>query len=541
MRGAVDGHRFQPVVAADAVILMHDQIAGGDFGGVRDELVGAAAALGRPGDALAEQILLRHHRQPVGDEAAFQAEHRERDAALRQSPRRIGIFDILDVPNAVLAQHQRQALPRPRTPGGDHHGAPGRRPALAQLGKPIKRGQWLPGQNRPRPAADIHPLRAIRLAERRERKHRPRQRRIPGRLVQIQHVRRNRPVRLLARPRRPAALGKMIRDQLQPRRNRILRPEIQADRRRRQVVENRLHPLREERRVMLNPRMPMTLGHRQIQGILDRFRPKQIPPGRPEPADRRLIKRQFRRRMKIQAFYRLAAALRLRIEPANRLDRVAEQINPHRRRLARRKHVDDPATQRILARLHHRAGAIIPVRIQKPGQILRRNHRPHRQRHPGTHQRLARRHLLQRRIHRRQHNPLLRRLRLQPAQRRNPLRNNRAIRRNPVIRHAVPGRELLTTSTSGPKNPICLGQCRQPPVSSRAICSTGPSCSPSRRTSKAASTPSGTPWTVIIGMGPGSDPRGLCPLDPSQGLSPWNPVRVGEERGLVLAFQTARS
>jgi hypothetical protein len=33
-------------------------------------------------------------------------------------------------------------------------------------------------------------------------------------------------------------------------------------------------------------------------------------------------------------------------------------------------------------------------------------------------------------------------------------------------------------------------------------------------------------------MGSEGDPRGLSPLDPRQGVTPWNLVPVGEERGL---------
>ena len=58
MRRAVDLEGLEAVIAADAVVLVHDQVALGDFGGVGDELVGALAAARRAGDALAEQVLL---------------------------------------------------------------------------------------------------------------------------------------------------------------------------------------------------------------------------------------------------------------------------------------------------------------------------------------------------------------------------------------------------------------------------------------------------------------------------------------------------
>ena len=58
VRGRADAEGFEAIVAADAVFLVHDQIALGDLGGFRDELVGTLTAPGRAGDALAEQVLL---------------------------------------------------------------------------------------------------------------------------------------------------------------------------------------------------------------------------------------------------------------------------------------------------------------------------------------------------------------------------------------------------------------------------------------------------------------------------------------------------
>ncbi len=58
VRGGADLEGFEAVIAADAVFLVHDEVALGDLGGLGDELVGALAAAGRAGDALAEEVLL---------------------------------------------------------------------------------------------------------------------------------------------------------------------------------------------------------------------------------------------------------------------------------------------------------------------------------------------------------------------------------------------------------------------------------------------------------------------------------------------------
>ena len=78
VRGGADLQRLQPVVAADAVVLVHHQVAFGHFGGFGNELVGALAAARRAADALAQQILLADQREIFGHEAAFE---RQRDQA----------------------------------------------------------------------------------------------------------------------------------------------------------------------------------------------------------------------------------------------------------------------------------------------------------------------------------------------------------------------------------------------------------------------------------------------------------------------------
>src|SRR5262249_4987079 len=73
MRRTGDVQRLQPIVAADAVFLVHDEIALGDLRRFRNELVSAFAAARRPADALAQQILLTDKYYTVRNEAAFHA------------------------------------------------------------------------------------------------------------------------------------------------------------------------------------------------------------------------------------------------------------------------------------------------------------------------------------------------------------------------------------------------------------------------------------------------------------------------------------
>ena len=132
MRGGADLQGFEPVVAADAVFLVHDEVALGDLGGFGDELVGALAAAGRAADALAEQVLLADQRR-----ARSATKPRSRPSVTTAMVRRrqlaavgpgVGLLDR----DAVLAQQVGEALARAAGPGGDDGAAasarPGRRP-----------------------------------------------------------------------------------------------------------------------------------------------------------------------------------------------------------------------------------------------------------------------------------------------------------------------------------------------------------------------------------------------------------------------------
>ena len=88
MRRAVDLQRLEPVVAADAVVLVHHQVALLDAGGVGDELVGPLAAARRPGDALAQQVLLADDREPKRAPVALAGARKPRSSPSTPARRR---------------------------------------------------------------------------------------------------------------------------------------------------------------------------------------------------------------------------------------------------------------------------------------------------------------------------------------------------------------------------------------------------------------------------------------------------------------------
>ncbi len=92
-------------------------------------------------------------------------------------------------------------------------------------------------------------------------------------------------------------------------------------------------------------------------------------------------------------------ALAFRIEAADRFQRVAEKIKPHRRVHAGREQIDDAAAHRVVAGLAHRGGAIEAVELEPGDDAAHRQHVAgrRRQRLPGDD--LARRQALQDRVH----------------------------------------------------------------------------------------------------------------------------------------------
>src|SRR5580693_6082140 len=115
--------------------------------------------------------------------------------------------------------------------------------------------------------------------------------------------------------------------------------------------------------------MAPSFADRLVEGVLDRLRAESLAPGTTETGNGGMVESDFRGGMEIQRSGRLAAALRLRVEAANALDGVAEQVDAHRCRLAGGEYVDDAAAQRIFAGIHHRAGAPVAIGIEKRGYV----------------------------------------------------------------------------------------------------------------------------------------------------------------------------
>src|SRR6516164_3564444 len=84
--GSLDGAK--PREAADAVIDMNDEIAGGKARHLGDEVLRAFGWPPRADEPLAQNVLFRYQRDVGGLEAGFEPKHREPDLRARQRERR---------------------------------------------------------------------------------------------------------------------------------------------------------------------------------------------------------------------------------------------------------------------------------------------------------------------------------------------------------------------------------------------------------------------------------------------------------------------
>ena len=137
-------------------------------------------------------------------------------------------------------------------------------------------------------------------------------------------------------------------------------------------------------------------------------------------------------------------ALGLRIEGADRFERVAEEVEADRIGQACGKEIDDAAAHRVFARVPHGAGAQEAVGLQPADQLGRIDHVAGRGRKGFRRDAGLRRHPLNEGVHRGREDARLVLGGLgagEPGQGRHALRRDRGVGRHAVVGLAIPGRE----------------------------------------------------------------------------------------------------
>ncbi len=121
-----------------------------------------------------------------------------------------------------------------------------------------------------------------------------------------------------------------------------------------QVIEKGIESVMEERKPMLHAGVASTFAHRMVENVIGRRRTECFHITEAEASNGLTRKLELGDRQEIQRAQLICRALGFGIEAADRLQRVAEKIKPHRFGHARRVKINDTAAHGIIARLTHR-------------------------------------------------------------------------------------------------------------------------------------------------------------------------------------------
>ena len=212
------------------------------------------------------------------------------------------------------------------------------------------------------------------------------------------------------------------------------------------IVSQQRELFMEQRKPVLHSGMHASRGDRVVQRVAAGQRPESRPIAGTEPLYGCLVQLEFRDRTENQPVLRPAATLRRRVEIANGLQLVAEEIQPYRGTAPGRKDIQNAAPKRKFAGFTNSVGAKIALPDEKIAQPRRTCRVAGRQHERPLGKIGLRRHTLQQRIHGGENDraAAITRLRLgKPCQCFDPLADQGALRRQTVIGKAVPGREQM--------------------------------------------------------------------------------------------------
>ncbi len=161
------------------------------------------------------------------------------------------------------------------------------------------------------------------------------------------------------------------------------------------IIEQRVHALVKQWQPMLHAGVAAAFANGFVEHVVGGCCPERRHIAGAEHADGVGGELELRHRHEIERAQIGISALAFRIEAADRFERVAEEIEPHRRVHAGREQIDDAAAYRVIAGLAHRRGAIEAVEIEPGGDARHRQHIAGRGRERLLAEKLARRHALQ--------------------------------------------------------------------------------------------------------------------------------------------------
>ena len=236
----------------------------------------------------------------------------------------------------------------------------------------------------------------------------------------------------------------IIRDLLEAFARGVLALRFDRDRRAVEIIEQRVHPLLEQRQPVFHAGMAAAFADGFIEQIVALRRAEGRDIAHAEAADGLGDQLEFRDRNQIERAHVEQRALGFGIERPDRFQAVAEEVEPHRLVEPGRKQIEDAAAHGVFAGLAHGRGAVVAIVLQPGDDRVHRHHMAGRDRQRLRRDDFARRHALHDGVDRGQHDQRLVAAgeARQPRQRGQALRQDAAMRRHPVIGLAVPGRKL---------------------------------------------------------------------------------------------------
>ncbi len=448
--GGVDG--LQPDEAADAVVDVHHEIAGREARHLGDEVLRALGLALGAHETVAEDVLLADDGEVIGLEAVLQPPDDERRLVAGERRDMGETRNRLRLRQAMVGKHMAETLARTLRPGSEHHML-ARLLQLAHVAhgdvEDVRRlVRPLGGEAAPLPATDIdhEPSARLRLGKGRQ----PDNRFFPPLCGPCARTK-------IARGRRPGLLGLAADDRLvegglagiviigdlrETLARRVIGERVEDEGHARQIGEQRVEVVVEQRQPVLDAGMAPPLAHRLVERVVPRRRAEGRHIALAEAAHGLGGELQFAHRHEVERAQLVRGALRLGIEGPDRFERVAEEVETQRLRHARGIEVDDAAAHRIFARVTHGAGAQEAVDLEPADERLHVHDIAGRGRERLGGDAGDGRHALQDGVDRREQDArlVLSRPRAgEPGERRHAPRGHGGVGRHPVVGLAVPG------------------------------------------------------------------------------------------------------
>ena len=231
----------------------------------------------------------------------------------------------------------------------------------------------------------------------------------------------------------------------------FLGQRLDGDGRCAEIIEQRFQALMEQRQPMLHAGVAPALADRFVEHVVGRGGAEGCDVTGAEQPDGVRGELKLGHGHEIERAQVGVGALGFRIKAADRFQAVAEKIEPHRVAHAGREQIDDAAAHRVVAGLAHGRGAVEAVQFEPMGDAAHRQHVARRGRQRLLADDVARRHPLQDRVHRgEQHGRAFAAFYAGEARERgHALRHDGGVRRHPVVRQAIPGREFQNLDVGG--------------------------------------------------------------------------------------------